>query len=337
MSEINYKKIAEKAFIKRLITETHPTGIVAIVSDTFDFFRVITEIASELKDEIEARTPNALGLAKIVFRPDSGDPADILCGIKVRALTSENYTPCNFDEWKEMVAELMDRQFRENLDPEEPHGYEQEFWSYNGIAYKVTYEPELNRHDKQYYYVDNCGDDVRFCDFEMVEMTPEQKGAVQCLYESFGGTLTDTGHLMLNERIGLIYGDSITLQRCEDICQRLADKGFASGNVVFGIGSYTYQYNTRDTIGAAMKATYGVINGEGIEIYKDPKTDSGEKKSAKGLLHVESQYPSGRLVLKDQSNWSAIRSGANVMRTVFHDGRLTDEEDLATIRNRARG
>jgi len=329
-------KETELETFRRLI-KLHPEGVLAIVSDTWDFWKVITEFAAELKDEIEARQPNALGLAKIVFRPDSGDPANILCGIEVRTLTSEYNSPCNFDEWKEMVAEEMDNQFRENLEPEKPHQSEKEFWHYEGQVFEVTYEPELNRHDKRYYYVDNCGDDVRFCDFKLVVLTPEQKGAVQCLYESFGGTRTDTGHLMLNERIGLIYGDSITLQRCEDICQRLADKGFASGNVVFGIGSYTYQYNTRDTIGAAMKATYGVINGEGVEIFKDPKTDSGEKKSAKGLLHVESQYPSGRLVLKDQSNWSVIRSGANVMRTVFHDGRLTDEEDLATIRNRARG
>ena len=335
MSEINYKKIAEKAFIKRLITETHPTGIVAIVSDTFDFFRVITEIASELKDEIEARTPNALGLAKIVFRPDSGDPANILCGIEVRTLTSEYNSPCNFDEWKEMVAEEMDNQFCNNLDAENPHWNETEFWSHNGEVYEVVYEPDLNRHDKTYYYVDNCGDDVSKCTFTEVVLTPEQKGAVQCLYETFGGDVTDAGYLVLNERVGLIYGDSITLERCEDICQRLADKGFASGNVVFGIGSYTYQYNTRDTIGAAMKATYGIINGEGVEIFKDPKTDSGEKKSAKGLVVVEEVDT--RLQLKDQMTWDQVYGADNVMRTVFHDGRLTDEEDLATIRNRARG
>ena len=73
----------------------------------------------------------------------------------------------------------------------------------------------------------------------------------------------------LDPHIGAIYGDSITLQRAEDICNRLEKKGFASTNVVLGIGSYTYQYNTRDTFGFAMKATYGEVAGEGREIFKE--------------------------------------------------------------------
>jgi nicotinamide phosphoribosyltransferase len=46
---------------------------------------------------------------------------------------------------------------------------------------------------------------------------------------------------------------------------------------VFGVGSYTYQYNTRDSMGWAVKATYCEVNGKGIEIYKDPKTDPNKK------------------------------------------------------------
>ena len=59
---------------RRLVTQTYPSGIVSIVSDTWDFWRVITEYAATLKPEILARTPDALGNAKVVFRPDSGDP-----------------------------------------------------------------------------------------------------------------------------------------------------------------------------------------------------------------------------------------------------------------------
>jgi nicotinamide phosphoribosyltransferase len=35
-----------------------------------------------------------------------------------------------------------------------------------------------------------------------------------------------------------------------------------------------------------MKATYGKVNGEGWAIFKDPKTDDGTKKLAKGLIAV---------------------------------------------------
>lgn len=64
----------------------------------------------------------------------------------------------------------------------------------------------------------------------------EVKGAVECLWDIFGGTETAKGFKVLHERVGLIYGDSITLPRAEEILRRLKAKGFASCNVVFGIG-----------------------------------------------------------------------------------------------------
>jgi nicotinamide phosphoribosyltransferase len=91
----------------------------------------------------------------------------------------------------------------------------------------------------------------------------------------------------LDPHIGAIYGDSITRERAVQICERLKEKGFASTNLVLGIGSNTYQFNTRDTFGFAMKTTYSEVNGQGREIYKDPVTDDGTKKSAKGWLKIE--------------------------------------------------
>ena len=51
-----------------------PTGILSVVSDTFDLWKLITEYLPALKDEILARD------GKLVIRPDSGDPVDIICG-----------------------------------------------------------------------------------------------------------------------------------------------------------------------------------------------------------------------------------------------------------------
>lgn len=100
-----------------------------------------------------------------------------------------------------------------------------------------------------------CGDPEGRTEFE-------RKGAVEALWDIFGGTVTEKGYKVLDSHIGLIYGDAITLRRAEEIVNRLAEKGFASINVVFGIGSYTYQYNTRDTFGFALKSTACIINGE---------------------------------------------------------------------------
>jgi len=174
---------------------------------------------------------------------------------------------------------------------------------------------------------------------ELTEL--EVKGMVQCLWEIFGGTESTTGYKLLDNHIGAIYGDSITLERAEQICQRLADKGFASTNVVFGIGSFTYQgavtrdaIVTRDTHMFAVKSTYGEVlkDGErvGVEIFKDPKTDSGMKKSAKGLTAVYEQ--DGEFVLKDQATWDDVKNCAFVQ--VFCDGKITKDWTLSEIRER---
>ncbi len=232
----------ELGTFRRLIDEVYPTGIVSIVSDTWDFWQVITEFLPALKNDILNRN------GKVVIRPDSGDPVKIVVG-----------------------------------DPDAKPG------------------------------------------------SPEHKGAIACMWETFGGTITPQGYKLLDAHIGLIYGDGITPERQLAILEGLKQKGFASYNVVLGLGSFTYEYVTRDTFGFAMKATYGEVNGVGKEIYKDPKTDDGTKKSARGLLQVYRDN-TGRLALKDQCTWQEEAAGE--LKTVYLDGQLMVDDSLATIRQR---
>lgn len=285
----------EVGTFRRLITELYPTGIVSIVSDTWDFWKVVTEYTVELKDEIMARQPNALGLNKVVLRPDSGDPVKIVSGY---------------------------------ITPDEEKNYPDFCAAYKDAGYNLT-ECEVVMVDGTWYECAWSSED----DFEIStnEVEPHVvKGAVECLWEVFGGTETDKGYKILDEHIGLIYGDSITLERADAILSRLAYKGFASCNIVFGIGSYTYQFNTRDSFGWAMKATAGSVNGELREIFKDPATDNGTKKSAKGLLRVERE--GNDYVLYDQQTPEQEEQGA--LETVFLDGELTNIQTFATIRER---
>lgn len=233
---------------RRLINDVYPSGVVSIVSDSWDYWKVITEYTITLKADILARKENAMGLAKVVFRPDSGDPADILCGSA-------------------------------NADTEH-----------------------------------------------------ERKGSVECLWDIFGGTVNAGGYKELNPRVGLIYGDSITLERAQDILQRLEAKGFASSNIVFGNGSYTYQYVTRDSYSFAMKATFGVVAGEDRIIFKDPKTGTG-KKSARGLLRVEKE--GNHFVLHDNQTREQEAQGA--LKEVFRNGVLLADDTLENIRKRLHG
>lgn len=227
---------------KRLVTEVYPAGIVSIVSDTWDLWKVLTEYLPALKQDILARD------GKVVIRPDSGDPVDIICG--------------------------------------NPNG-----------------KTEI-----------------------------ERKGVVESLWETFGGTTNDKGYKELDSHIGAIYGDSITLERAENMCKRLKDKGFASTNVVLGIGSFTYQYNTRDTFGFAMKATYGEVDGKGRAIFKDPITDDGTKKSAKGLMKIIKENDTYTLI--DEVSWAEEKTGE--LKEVYRDGKLLIDQSLAEIRARVK-
>lgn len=162
----------------------------------------------------------------------------------------------------------------------------------------------------------------------------EVKGSIQVLWDLFGGTINDKGYKTLDPHIGLIYGDSITLGRTEEILSRLAEKGFSADNVVFGVGSYTYQGQTRDSCGFAMKATNITRNGVDIPLFKFPKTDNGTKKSAKGLLSVSMNTFNNSFELFD--NVSREVEGVGALTTLFKDGKFLKHETLVEIRERVK-
>jgi len=187
----------EMETIERLL-ETYPTWVLSIVSDTWDYFGTLTNIYPALKEKIMARD------GKVVIRPDSGNPVDIICG-----------------------------------DLSAPYG------------------------------------------------SPQHKGSLQLLEETFGVTINSKGYKVLDPHVGLIYGDGMNLAMIKQILTRMDLMKFSTENIVFGVGSYQYQYSTRDNFSFVMKATYAEINGKHIQIFKQPKTDSG-KNSHKGLTCV---YP----------------------------------------------
>lgn len=66
-------KETELETFKRIL-DIYPSGIVSIVSDTWDYYSVLKDILPQLRDKILARE------GKVVIRPDSGDPVKIVCG-----------------------------------------------------------------------------------------------------------------------------------------------------------------------------------------------------------------------------------------------------------------
>ncbi|TMP02506.1 nicotinate phosphoribosyltransferase [Pseudoalteromonas sp. S3178] len=269
----------EIEFFKYLMKEQSPKGILSVVSDTWDFWTLVTDYLPQLKSEIMARD------GTLVIRPDSGDPVKVLTGYKVSPISDYKEL---FETQKEAEADVINK------------GYEA--YRFNG----------------QYY---------GFEDSNTIElMECEVKGLIECLWDTFGGTISSKGYKLLDEHIGAIYGDAITLIRQRQILQRLLDKGFAS-KVVLGIGSYSYQYVTRDTHGSAVKATSVVKAGERLAIFKDPKTDS-KKKSAKGLLKID--RVNGELTLFDDVTEQEESKGLLVV--VFENGKIVKETTLNEIR-----
>lgn len=162
------------------------------------------------------------------------------------------------------------------------------------------------------------------------------KGAVELLWDIFGGTINSKGYKVLDKHIGAIYGDAITLERADEICRRLEQKGFASSNVNLGIGSYTYNMNTRDTFGFALKTTYAKVDGKELLLFKDPITDDGTKKSNKGMVVVAKELETDKLIYLDCLNQKDkdFYKDVDLLKPVFKDGVLLRDESLSDIRQR---
>lgn len=266
--------IAEVMFVYELLEVLVTTGIVSNVSDTYDFWAMLTRGYVYLKPVIMRRQSNGITPGRLVVRPDSGDPVKVICG-------------------------LSEGQYRRTRD-----GIAYPLSAWDGAAFKGGADP-----------------------------IPEEeiKGAIQILWENFDGEVNEKGYKVLNDHMGLIYGDSITTSRALEIMTKLEKKGFASSCVVFGIGSYTYQCNTRDTFGFAVKATSTVVGEKRITIFKDPKTDS-KKKSAKGLLFV-GKNEDGYYLVNDVSE-DVYNSEANQLRPLYENGVFVRRTNLAEIRQR---
>ena len=174
-----------------------------------------------------------------------------------------------------------------------------------------------------------CGTNQKFGEGN----TPEEKGSIELLWEIFGGSINEQGYKVLDPHIGLIYGDGITYERAEQISERLMKKGFATTNVVYGIGSYTYQMNSRDTLGQAVKATYAVVNGEERLLFKDPKTDDGTKRSQRGMV-VVTRDEDGHTHFEDGFTDSTFTENVSIMKPVFKNGMLLKNFTLEEIREK---
>lgn len=290
---------------RRLLTGIHPDGMVSIVSDTWDLWNVVGNFLPRLKDIIMQRD------GKLVIRPDSGDPVEILCGKIIKSFDDLDFAlGWAEDDMGEEASNDCEGSYNVGDD-----SYMRQF-KVGDKYYQVEKQFSYDRHDKTYYYVSDY--DCKMGEPIEITLSMADKGLIECLWDIFGGTINSKGYKQLDPHIGAIYGDAISLERCREICEKLKQKGFASTNVVFGIGSYSYQYNTRDTLGWAIKATYAEINGQGVALTKDPVTDCGIKKSHSGLLKVVKDGDS--LKCLQNVTWDEFNMPDNELKRAYYNG-----------------
>lgn len=107
---------------------------------------------------------------------------------------------------------------------------------------------------------------------------------VKLLDEKFGHTIVNKGdgYKLLNH-VRVIQGDGIGADEIAAITRRLHEEGYSFDNMAYGSGGWLQQKQNRDTQKFACKNAWMMINGESVNVFKDPITDHG-KKSKKGRM-----------------------------------------------------
>lgn len=334
----------EETQIRRLLTKIYPYNNFSMVSDSYDYWNLVTNTLPKLKKEIMEHD------GCISIRGDSGDPVEIIAGIPLLVMDEQDSNDfCMIDdkdEANEFIYDLV-RDYLWDINCESDITIiiksGDEYIRAKCIPDWSTERGALT--DSKYYYIDNWSIDIT----RNAILTPEEKGTVWTLWDMFGGTINSKGYRVLNPHIKAIYGDSITPQRCKEIYRRLTDKGFAINNVTLGVGSFSmmcletieenkkahYNPYTRDTFGIAVKATYAEDeNDNPIMIYKQPKALSW-KKSQKGCCVVD---PNGQdytdcYTWKEICNFTNPYSCGNLLHEVFLNGIIVNNYTLAEVRN----
>ena len=228
------------------LIERNPSGILSIVSDTYDYWEVIDEVLPTLKNSIISRN------GKLVIRPDS-------------LTETRSKTPNH-------RIETVNEQLVESL---------------------------------------------------------------KSLYETFGGTINSKGYKVLDQHIGLLHGEGITLDNLEGLFIAIEKSGFSTENIVLGVGAYTYSVKpSRDDFGQALKASSAVIGGVDIQIFKQPKSEKEAfKRSPKGAVSIHGTSGNYRMI-EGLSIKESRTDSENQMSTILKDGKLSPKTPLSVIRSR---
>ncbi|MDI9238571.1 nicotinate phosphoribosyltransferase [Lysobacter sp. LF1] len=163
---------------------------------------------------------------------------------------------------------------------------------------------------------------------------------LELLDEAFGHTVNGKGFKVLNH-VRVIQGDGINPTSIRAILERVTSAGYATDNVAFGMGGALLQQLNRDTQKFALKCSAARVNGEWIDVYKDPITDKG-KQSKRGRMTLLQHREYGQFRTEPVPAEAASLADVHkpmgfddAMVTIWEDGKLVNDWTFAQIRTRA--
>lgn len=153
---------------------------------------------------------------------------------------------------------------------------------------------------------------------------------LKILDKYFGHTVNDKGYKVLNN-VRVLQGDGINHQTIRSILYTITLAGYSADNVVFGQGGALLQIVNRDDQKFALKASYGIINGEEVLIRKDPITDPGKRSKVGKMKLIQQNGKYETINHLDPRYPDAV----DILQVVFENGSLVNETTFEEVRKRA--
>lgn len=150
------------------------------------------------------------------------------------------------------------------------------------------------------------------------------------LGKQFGFTINEQGFKVLDDHVRIIQGDGVDFQMVDNILWRMQKSGWSAANLAFGCGGNLLQNHNRDEQKFAIKCSYALVNGNEVEVYKDPVDDPG-KKSKRGKLALVKRDNVFQTIGENELEKNEI----NYLVDIFVNGNLIIDQKLSEIRKRA--
>lgn len=159
----------------------------------------------------------------------------------------------------------------------------------------------------------------------------------EILMQKFGFTVNEKGYKVLPPQVRVIQGDGISYSSISVIYEALQKAGISAENLVLGMGGALLQRVNRDTQEYALKCSYACVNGQDINVQKNPleldangNTRTSFKKSKAGKQKLVKENG----VFKSLSQNEAPQL-ADELVTVFENGEIKKAYTFDEIRRKA--